>query len=176
MHRYEVLMLSVPEITSDETSNLEKGFDKIVRDAKGTLVSFERWGKYRLAFPIRKNDYGIYFLARLEVDDANSLKLLDELKSFFAIKVNDLVVRNMVSKLDMNASLVYQRPRSLEEAATARDVNTFLKENKMEGLLPGSESAAPKAAAPTGEAEEEVEVAVEELDTDKNGEDNEGDE
>ena len=59
-------MLTVPEITADETKSIEQQFDRVVADKKGTMVSFERWGKYRLAYPVKKNDYGVYFLARFE--------------------------------------------------------------------------------------------------------------
>ena len=148
IRRYEALMLAIPELTKDETANLEKGFDGIVRGAKGTTISFERWGKYRLAFPIRKNDYGIYFLARFEIDEESSV--LDDLKTFFTIKANDVVMRDMITRLEPKASLAYQRPKSLEEVASSRDVGTFLKENKMEGLMPSNGSE---------EGVEEVEVA-----------------
>lgn len=154
--RYEVLMLSVPEITKDETVGLEKSLDGIIRGSKGSTVSFERWGKYKLAYPVRKNDYGVYFLARLEVPSGSTLH--EELKSFFAIKVNDVVMRNLVARLDVDASLEYQRPRSLEEAPTSRDVDTFLKANKMEGLLP---SGAAKSSKAEGKAVAETAVAAE---------------
>jgi len=138
IRRYEALMLAVPELTKDETTNLEKGFDAVVRGAKGSVISFELWGKYRLAFPVRKNDYGIYFLARFEAEDTSPA--LESLKTFFTIKVNNIVMRNVLTRLAPDASLAYQRPKSLEEAASSRDVDTFLKENKMEGLMPSSAS------------------------------------
>lgn len=132
MVRYEVLMLSVPEITQDEAKTIESQLDRAVKGSKGTMISFERWGKYRLSYPIAKNDYGIYFLARFEV--AESAEVLNELKTVFTVKLNDIVMRNMVSRLDVEGSLVYARPQSLEEAPV-RDVDKFLRENKMQGLI-----------------------------------------
>jgi len=142
-------MLAVPELTKDENTNLEKGFDAVIRGVKGSVISFERWGKYRLAFPVRKNDYGIYFLARFEAEDTSPA--LDNLKTFFTIKVNNIVMRNVITRLAPDASLAYQRPKSLEEAASSRDVGTFLKENKMEGLMPStsSDEAAGEASGET---------------------------
>jgi len=170
VRRYEALMLAVPELTKDETTTLEKGFDKVVRSAQGSVISFERWGKYRLAFPVRRNDYGIYFLARFEIEDGKNA-VLDDLKTFFTIKVNNVVMRNVVSRLATDASLAYQRPKSLEEAATSRDVGTFLKENKMEGLLPSSGSddgqkEASSTPASQPDQNDELDIAIEELDTD----------
>lgn len=129
--RYESLLLTVPEITADEAKSLESQIDRIVKGHKGNIISFERWGKYRLAYPVRNNDYGVYFLARFEAP----AEVVEEVKSLFAVKLHDLVMRHMAIHLDPKQSLVYQRPQSLEDAPTSRDVNTFLKENKMEGLM-----------------------------------------
>lgn len=132
MLRYEILMLSVPEITQDEAKQLEDRLEKVIGQYKGTVVSFERWGKYRLAYPVKKNEYGVYFLMRFEIEQ-NPTDLVNELKTIFAVKLNDIVMRYLVSKLDASVSLVYQRPQSLEDAP-ARDVDTFLREHKVEGL------------------------------------------
>jgi len=132
LRRYEILMLTVPEVTQDEVKSLESDLDGMIKKVKGTILSFEKWGKYRLAYPIRKNDYGIYCLYRFEVDTPATV--LEDIKSHFVVKLNDTVMRSVMTQLDMKTSLAYQRPQSLEEVPT-RDVATFLKENKMEGLL-----------------------------------------
>lgn len=135
MNRYEVLMLAVPEITQDETTNLESELTKVIKKHKGSVIATDRWGKFRLAYPVRKNDYGVYFLTRFEVAEKPT-ELLEEIRSFFTIKAHDLVMRNHVQRLDSDASLEYQRPQSLEETPVEEhDVNTFLKKNKMEGLM-----------------------------------------
>ena len=133
--RYEVLILTAPEITADEAKTIETQFDRVIKEAKGTVISFERWGKYKLTYPIRKNDYGVYFLARFETDTAT----VESVRSLLALKFYELVMRHMIVQLDPKKSLEYQKPPSLEDAPS-RDVNTFLKENRMEGLM-SSESA-----------------------------------
>ena len=64
MARYEILMLTIPEVTEDEIKGIDPQILGILRVAKGSLVSFERWGKYRLCYPVKKNEYGVYFLVR----------------------------------------------------------------------------------------------------------------
>jgi small subunit ribosomal protein S6 len=128
MMRYELLMLSVPEITLDEAKALESQIERTIRDAKGAVLSFDRWGKYRLAYPVKKNDYGVYFLTRFEIEDSN--ELLEELKSVFMVKLNDTIMRHMISRLNLKDSLEYQKPQSLEEAP-ARDMNTFIRDNNL---------------------------------------------
>ena len=145
MLRYETLFLAVPEITSEEASNLEKQFDKTVTEAKGSVVSYERWGKYRLAYPIRGYDYGVYYLMRFEVAEDNKEALLEALKTIFSVKYVDLVMRNLVVRLNPQGSLDYKRPESLEETPT-KDIDAFLKESK--NLL----------SSPAPVADEEAEV------------------
>ncbi len=132
MMRYETLFLTVPEITTDEADMLEKQFDKAVSDSKGSILSYERWGKYRLAYPVRRNDYGVYYLMRFEVHDEQKQPLLDALKNLFQVKYGELIMRSIVKRLPAEGSLAYKRPESLEEAP-AKDIDTLVRESK--GLL-----------------------------------------
>jgi small subunit ribosomal protein S6 len=133
MLRYEMLFLTVPEITGDEIDSIKSYFQKAVRSAQGDMLSFERWGKYRLAYPVNKNDYGVYFLTRFEVALENRDALLKDIRGSYIFKFNHLIVKNMIARLDSKASLEYKRPESLED--TPHDVDSFLKKNDMEGLL-----------------------------------------
>lgn len=132
LRRYEALLLTVPEITQDEERSVEKGIDQLVSSAKGTIVSFERWGKFKLAYPVEKNDYGVYFLVRFEL--SADAEVLNEIRSFFAVKLHEIVMRAVISKLDPRRPMEYHRPKSLEEAPAERSVDAFLKKNKMSGL------------------------------------------
>ncbi len=133
MMRYETLFLTVPEFTNDEFSALESSINKTIQDSKGMLISCERWGKYRLAYPVKKNDYGIYGLIRFEADHESKHAVLASIKTLLTIKHGDSVMRCMTVNLEAHKSLSYDRPESLEEAPI-RDFDSFLKENKMEGL------------------------------------------
>lgn len=127
MVRYEVLMLTIPEVTEDEIKGIESQLQGVLRGAKGTLVSFERWGKYRLCYPVKKNEYGVYFLVRFELP-VEAMNVLDELKALINVKFYDIIMRSMFSVLDPKQSLVYQRPTSLEEAP--RREGSFLRPSK----------------------------------------------
>jgi ribosomal protein S6 len=139
MVRYETLVLTVPEITAHESAALEEQFDGILKKSKGTLNSFERWGKYRLAYPVRGNDYGVYFLSRFEMEKDALDVLIKDIRNLFTVKYPQLVMRYVTTKLNPDQSLIYQKPESLEDIP-AQDVDTFLRENKMEGLLKPSKT------------------------------------
>jgi len=164
MVRYETLVLTVPEITGDEVKHIEKEFVGLIEKNKGALISFDRWGKYRLAYPVKKNEYGVYFLVRFETEEASALP--KEVADLCKVKLNSIVMRDMTSRLADNASLVYQRPPSLEDAPT-RDVRTFLRENKMEGLLStvDAEKKSARAESQTpGDEDVDVQEDIDEVD------------
>jgi small subunit ribosomal protein S6 len=155
--RYETLMLAVPEITKDEASALEKTIDKLIKDTKGSLISFERWGKYRLCYPVRKNEYGVYFLTRYETDKANADSLVKAISDLFKLKYHEIVMREMTSRL-LGTDLTYVKPDSLEDIPT-RDVDSFLRENKMEGLISTGSSDEKSAKGSRDEYDDEDEDA-----------------
>lgn len=169
MIRYETLLLAVPEITKDETSSLEKQIEQSIKKAKGSMISFERWGKYRLAYPVRKNDYGVYFLTRFEVDNVQGAELLHDLNALFSFKKADVIMRSMMTVLEPHQSLSYQKPESLEDTPS-RDVDSFLRENKMEGLIKTSSNHEAKRTIEPLLEEEDVlqgEDMVDETDQDE---------
>ena len=98
---------------------------KLVKAGSGSTISFERWGKYKLAYDINKNEYGVFFLTRFEAPEKSTL--VNDLKTLFKVKFNNVVMRDMISVLDPKQPLTYNRPRSLEEAP-AREAETFAKE------------------------------------------------
>lgn len=134
MLRYEVLFFTAPEITADEATAVERQVEQLVSQAKGDVISFERWGKYKLAYPVRHNEYAVYFLVRFEVSNESKDSLLEALTHLFAVKQTDLVMRHMVGKLAAGQSLEYTRPGALEEV-TSHNVDDFLRDNNMSGFL-----------------------------------------
>jgi len=155
MIRYETLLLTVPEITNTESSTLESYFTKAVEATKGKVISYDRWGKYRLAYPVNKNEYGVYYLARFEVPATEKDTVAGAIKAMCTIKYNTIIMRYMTNVLDAKQTLEYQRPTPLDEAP--RGVDEFLKENKMEGLLAGKRDARnPRFAQKTQEESDDI--------------------
>jgi len=138
VHRYEALILASPEITKDEAGLIETEISRLVQAAKGGVISFERWGKYKLSYIVKKNEYGVYFLTRFEAPAGTDL--VESIKTLFRVKLHESVMRHVICALDPKQPLTYQRPKSLEEVPASHDVGAFLKENRMEGLLSPSRS------------------------------------
>lgn len=147
--RYEVLFLTNPELTQDDASMIESQLHSLISGSKGEVLSFEKWGKYRLCYRVSGNEYGIYFLARFELPQLKVQETLNSVRTFFAVKHRDLVLRSLIDHLDENAPLTYKRPESLEEAPQ--------RDRQMEGY--GASEG--RQSAPESSPEEEVDVKEE---------------
>ena len=133
MNRYEILLLAVPHMTEDEATAIERGIEQIVKDVPGSsVVSYDKWGKCKLAYGIGAHEYGLYFLIRFELTDPK--KVFDAIHALLTMKYSDSVIRYVAKRLDKNEPAVYVRQEIVEDAPT-RDVGDFLRKNKMEGLL-----------------------------------------
>lgn len=160
--RYELMVLAAPEITKEESAEIEKQISEIVKKRQGSMTTFDRWGKYRLAYPIAKNDYGVYFLARFDV--AGDEKLNNDFRSMFKIKFDQVVMRNMLTALESDTPIEYKRPRSLEETPE-KEGESLLKGKKVEDLISAVKSTE-KKEAPVDTTS--VESAPEQTETQKN--------
>ena len=135
MLRYETLFLASTEITDDEISSIERYLDKELANIKGKLSVFDKWGKYRLAYPVEKSDYGVYILARYEIaDNAGVTNFVKELDSFVKIKCDEFIMRYTTVKLSKEAPSAYIKPDPID-AGRATNVDKFVKDHKMEGIL-----------------------------------------
>ncbi len=161
MPRYETLFLTIPEITQEESKTIEKQLDALIVNSKGSMLSYERWGKYNLAYPVRKYDYGVYYLMRFEIKDEDKGKMIEAVRDFFNIKFTDLVMRHLTVALSPTASLDYKRPESLEETPS-RGVDNFIKEHKIPATVGSATSSVDSDSKKEDEMFEE-EIDLEEV-------------
>lgn len=158
MKAYETLMLAPTEITNDELAKIEDFFEKILSDNKGSLVSFQQWGKYQLPYPVKNNSYGVYVLARYEMPKESCFQILTSITSFFSIKCADFILRSVNRALKGSASAEYIKPDSLDITRSS-DLDV-LKEKKIENLLDSVDSSMAASAAHHDEAAESTDDDV----------------
>lgn len=131
---YETFMLASTQATNDEILALEKHLDKVINNAKGKLVLFDKWGKYKLAYPVKKNVYGLYILCRYELPEEVIKDFSKELSLLFKIKYNDIIMRHVTINLPEAPSTIYLKPEPIV-SRKAGSLDSFLKENKIEGFI-----------------------------------------
>lgn len=89
MKQYEVAVLLHPDLEIDLKPPLER-LDGMFADLKAKVVKCDEWGKRKLAYPIKKQTFAIYYFYLIELDP----KEVEELEQ--ALRLNDEVLRHMV--------------------------------------------------------------------------------
>ena len=91
---YELVLVISPEVAEEE---LEAAIDKVsqfVSGKGGSISGVERWGKKRLAYPIRHFVEGSYVLTRFKLGPAFGKELEANLR------ISEEVLRHLLIRLD----------------------------------------------------------------------------
>ena len=68
MRDYELVIIVTPEIDETATAEVVDKVKSWITEVGGTIESFEEWGRQKLAYLIRKNKEGQYFLFNLKLE------------------------------------------------------------------------------------------------------------
>lgn len=68
---YEILYIVSNKFSEDEVEKIDKKVEKIIKENKGIITNKESLGKKRLAYPIKKFDYGYYNLIVFDTQKLN---------------------------------------------------------------------------------------------------------
>jgi len=96
MKDYELTVLIHPDLEVDLEKPLAKVRD-IVTTAGGTIVKEDNWGKKRLAYPIKKQDFAIYVYFDVQLPADAPLKISN------IFNITDEVIRYLLVKQDERA-------------------------------------------------------------------------
>lgn len=96
MKNYELTVLIHPDLEVDIDTPLKKIRD-IITSAEGKIVKEDNWGKKRLAYTIKKQDFAIYVYFDLELPATAPLKISN------TFNITDEVIRYLLVKQDEKA-------------------------------------------------------------------------
>ncbi len=110
MKEYELTVLIHPDLETDLEAPLEK-VRKLVKDNGGRVVSEDNWGKKKLAYRIKGEDFAVYVYMDVELPAEALLKLSNTLN------ITDEVLRYLLVKVDEKgrALLAEAKERASEE-------------------------------------------------------------
>lgn len=96
MHQYEIAVLYHPDLEVD-LSKAEERIKKIVSDNGGSIKSTDNWGKRKLAYTIKGNEYAVYVFYTVELPGENVAKAESTLN------ITDEVIRFLITRPDLKA-------------------------------------------------------------------------
>ena len=89
---YELVFIVNPEITEDSLENTINGISQFIVSKGGTVSDIEKWGKRKLAYPLKRFLEGNYVLTRFEMNPAWSKELEASLM------ISDDILRHMLTR------------------------------------------------------------------------------
>lgn len=96
MSQYEIAVLYHPDLEVD-LSKAEEKVTKLFTDNGGKVVSTDNWGKRKLAYSIKKQDYAVYVFYTVDMPGEGVKKVESTLN------ITDEVVRYLITKPDLKA-------------------------------------------------------------------------
>jgi len=91
---YELVLIISPEVVDEEFDATIDNVSQFITERAGTISDVERWGKRRLAYPIRHFGEGSYVLARFRLKPA----LSNELEA--SLQISEEVLRHLLVKIE----------------------------------------------------------------------------
>lgn len=93
-HGYELVFIVSPEVTEDSVENTINGISQFIADKGGTVSDVEKWGKKKLAYPLKRFLEGYYVLTRFEMSPTWSKELETSLI------ISDDILRHLLIRPD----------------------------------------------------------------------------
>jgi len=119
------MIMLAPNLEAQELDAFKSKVDNIMSAGGGQLVSFEDWGRRRLAYPVKKEMYGYYLLYNFQGNPALSGELERNLKIDEKVfKYLTLVLDKKFTDEDLAAAkdaLLAEAARREAEKAKARE-------------------------------------------------------
>lgn len=92
MSSYELIFIISPEIADDEVTTAVNKVSELVSKVGGSVTEVSRWGKKKLAYPVKRFTEGNYVLAKLELKPV----LVQELEA--NLRMSGDVLRHLLVK------------------------------------------------------------------------------
>ena len=94
MRHYETIYIVNPNLAEEANKEVTEKFSNLVQKHEGVVVKVDEWGSKRLAYQIKKNDYGYYVL----MDYCGGSQIIAEIER--ELKLDDRIVKYQTVKLE----------------------------------------------------------------------------
>jgi small subunit ribosomal protein S6 len=92
MKIYELMVILDGSLDEDKYKSAIEQVEKLIKSKGGTVTALDEWGKRKLAYPIKKQDFGYYLVWRLTAEKAEVPSSLQS-----TLMIQDKVLRSLVT-------------------------------------------------------------------------------
>ena len=114
MNQYEIAVLYDPGLEVD-LSKGEERVKKIIAENKGEIISTDNWGKRKLAYQIKHNDFAVYVFYAVKLPPENVIKVESTLN------ITDEVIRFLITKTDLKAIAKAEKEKQIKASRINKD-------------------------------------------------------
>lgn len=94
MHNYELVYILQADLDEATLTAAVDSIETLIKNSKGEIAKSDKWGKRRLAYPIRKMKEGYYVFISFQMDPSEIVNLKRSLG------YNEQVLRYIVVRAD----------------------------------------------------------------------------
>lgn len=94
MREYELIYVVQADLDEATLNAVVERVDELVKNNNGEILKTDRWGKRKLAYPIRKMTEGFYVLISMKLDPMNEAELRRNMKYI------EQVLRFIIKRVD----------------------------------------------------------------------------
>ncbi|MBX9703040.1 MAG: 30S ribosomal protein S6 [Silvanigrellaceae bacterium] len=113
MREYEAMIIAKSDLPESELSKMVLKWEGIINNDGGQIIKKDTWGVRRLAYPIKKQNRGNYFVYDIASTQDNVLELERSLK------FDENVLRSMILKLSDSVNVEDRRIELQKQAEAA---------------------------------------------------------
>jgi len=95
MHFYEAMLIIDPNLDSESVEKVIDKFENLIKKHKGVVEKVDKWGRRKLAYPIKGRSDGVYAVFYFKVDTA----LIRELDRI--LRISDEVLRFQIVRREL---------------------------------------------------------------------------
>lgn len=110
MQEYELTVLIHPDLESQVDKTVDE-IKKLITDNGGNVTKEDSWGKKKLAYPIRKEEFALYYSFDLELPNTAPLKISN------VLNISEFALRYLLVKVD-------EKERKKLEASKSKSSDT----------------------------------------------------
>lgn len=115
MKQYELTVVIHPDLEMNLTPALDK-IKKLIEDNGGKITKEENEGKKRLGYPIKKQEFGVYYYYEIDLTKEAS----DKISS--VLYITDEVLRFLMVTVDERKKKYAERMKAMEKAEEEKEV------------------------------------------------------
>jgi len=98
---YEILFIVPNKFTEDEAKKIATKVDAMIVETEGKVTFSEFWGKKKLAYKIKNNEYGYYGLFEFDLEKENLAKIDNNLRLSTEILRHQIVIKKIKTEAEL---------------------------------------------------------------------------